>query len=735
MFSKLKNTYISFKTRILMGFISLILMMIVLVNVSLVQFSNAQQATAELNNVAIPHAIASEGMAVDVIQVQQFLTDVSATHDPEGYKDAEAAAIDMYKRIAQFRGYPELTQAQMDELSELETAFNAFYAQGKKMAATYIDHGIEAGNVIMEEFDISADLLTNRMRKFKDTTLTAQINTGNSISASANHATKTMLGVSAGIILASILIAIYLTRYLGQQLGIDPFYAKGIAKEIAKGNFSRQIIVEEGDTSSLLYAMKQMQESINDFVIAQGLMAQKHAEGWISEKIDADKFPGTYGKMAHEINQLVASHIAVKMRVVEVISEYARGNFSVDMDRLPGEKAKITASIDNVKQTLYEISKEIELLAEAGAKGDFSKRADASKFEYMFKDIINDFNILIDTCDTGFSDILSVTEAMAVGDMSKVIDKQYLGTFGQVIQGMNKSSENLKALVKDVKDSTDTINTAAKEIAAGNNDLSHRTEEQAASLEQTAASMKELTTTVQANAENANQANQLAQGASDIAGQGVVVINKVVNTMASINDSSRKIVDIISVIDGIAFQTNILALNAAVEAARAGEQGRGFAVVAGEVRNLAQRSAAAAGEIKGLIGDSVEKVEVGSQLVQQAGHTMEDIVKSIRNVASIMGEITSASTEQSNGIGQVNQAIDQMDDVTQQNAALVEQAAAAAESLEEQARNLSETVAKFKVDAYGNTPIKKPAIQTTSVKAGIKSFEKPQQSATDWEEF
>ena len=298
----------------------------------------------------------------------------------------------------------------------------------------------------------------------------------------------------------------------------------------------------------------------------------------------------------------------------------------------------------------------------------------------------------------GALDMGRVLGALAHGDLTETVTNDYTGPFRQVKVDANAAVHQLNQIMGEISEATESINTAAREIAQGNNDLSQRTEEQASSLEETASSMEELTSTVKQNAENAKQANQLAMSASEVAVKGGHVVGQVVETMSSINDASKKIVDIISVIDGIAFQTNILALNAAVEAARAGEQGRGFAVVASEVRNLAQRSAAAAKEIKTLISNSVEKVDSGTRLVDQAGKTMEEIVGSIKRVTDIMAEITAASQEQSEGIEQVNQAVSQMDEVTQQNAALVEEAAAAAESMQEQAENLARVVGGFRVD-------------------------------------
>ena len=316
-----------------------------------------------------------------------------------------------------------------------------------------------------------------------------------------------------------------------------------------------------------------------------------------------------------------------------------------------------------------------------------------------------------------------VAQRVASGELSSEVVVAGSDETSELLRALRDMNDSLATTVGEVRAGSELITTAAHEIAAGNADLSARTETQASSLEETASSMEELTSTVKQNADNARQANQLAVSASSVAEKGGSVVSQVVSTMGSIKESSSRIVDIIGVIDGIAFQTNILALNAAVEAARAGEQGRGFAVVASEVRNLAQRSAGAAREIKELISDSVDKVDAGSRLVDEAGQTMELVVTSIRQVADIMGEITAATQEQSTGIEEVNQAITQMDEMTQQNAALVEEAAAAAESMQEQAEILARAVSIFKLASDGS---RRPApVATSAPRPAAKAVLKP----------
>jgi methyl-accepting chemotaxis protein len=424
---------------------------------------------------------------------------------------------------------------------------------------------------------------------------------------------------------------------------------------IAKGHIPVKITEQyQGDYNRIINNLNTCIGAVNALVADANELALAAQNGVLSTRADTDKHTGDFRKVIEGLNSTLDAVVKPLTVTSEYLDNIAKGHIPGKItDHYPGDYSQIIDNLNTSIEAVNNLVADTNLLSEAAGEGRITVRADADKHQGDFRKIIEGVN---STLDMVVEPIIAVTEAV------------------------------------------ETITTAANEISSGNADLSARTEQQASSLEETAASMEELASTVKQNAENAKQANQLALTASDVAVKGGAVVNEVVATMSAINESAKKIEDIISVIDGIAFQTNILALNAAVEAARAGEQGRGFAVVAGEVRNLAQRSASAAKEIKELITDSVNKTTEGTRLVENAGNTMEDVVSSVQRVADIISEISAASAEQTTGIDQVNQAVTSMDETTQQNAALVEEAAAAAESLVDQANQLADAISQFKLE-------------------------------------
>ncbi len=546
-------------------------------------------------------------------------------------------------------------------------------------------------------------------------------------------------GLLALLVLAGGAFAWWMARSVTRGLAS----AGKVADAIASGRLDNQIDTSgQDDTSKLLAALGKMQSRLQHSVanfegqIAAIGKAQAVAEFELDGKIITanENFCRMFGYSLDEIagkrhSVFVPTSYAASEEYRAFGEKLRRGEYDagqyqrvgkggrdiwiqasynpiLGLDGKPFKVVEYAADISsevNASLALLKAVDEAKEVLQAAQQGDLSRRIAMEGKGGPIKKLCASANAMLDGIAAAQEreraagdEISRIVAASGKGDFTARIGLDGKeGFFRQLAEGINTMVETMTGAIRQIKESSETISTASHEISAGNTDLSQRTEEQSSSLEQTAASMEELTSTVKQNADNAKQANQLAVTASEVAVKGGDVVSQVVTTMSSISDSSKKIVDIISVIDGIAFQTNILALNAAVEAARAGEQGRGFAVVASEVRNLAQRSAAAAKEIKTLIGDSVEKVKTGSKLVESAGRTMEDIVTSVKRVTDIMSEISAASAEQSSGIEQVNSAIAQMDKVTQQNAALVEEAAAASASMQEQAGNLSRLVSSF----------------------------------------
>ncbi|CAG2089401.1 MCP four helix bundle domain-containing protein [Xanthomonas euroxanthea] len=619
--------------------------------------------------------------------------------DPERYAYFLTRMDDIQGKYAQTQ---KALAAKIDAASPLKAAYtklaeqSASYFQANKTLRTLYKQPDYAAAVLAnkQSGDIRKELFEtiDKMYAEQSTAL------ANMVAASSASFKLT----SAVLLLGTLLMAALSVTFgwlIARSITNPLAKALGAIKAVSRGDLSVQVHKTSNDEiGQMLEATSGMTQMLRRFSDETARMSHLHAAEDITHRMPED-FPGVYGTLAGGINTMIFEHLDAITDAVRILNQYAQGDLTQDARRLPASRAILHEAMDAAKASLLSINTEIKQLAQAAAAGDFSARGDAARFKYDFAVMVADLNSMMEVSDRNLGKLSQLLGAVAEGDLTARMDGQFHGVFARLRDDANATTQRLTDIVGRIKHSTLAINTAAGEIAAGNNDLSQRTEQQAANLEETAASMEELTSTVKQNAEHARQANQLAIGAADVASHGGAVVSQVVDTMSGIQTSSRKIAEIISVIDGIAFQTNILALNAAVEAARAGEQGRGFAVVASEVRTLAQRSAGAAKEIKSLIDDSVSKVAEGSALVNQAGSTMSEIVSSVQRVTDIMSEISAASQEQSAGIEQVNQTVTQMDEATQQNAALVEEATAAARSMEEQAQQLTEAVALFRLSA------------------------------------
>jgi methyl-accepting chemotaxis protein len=566
------------------------------------------------------------------------------------------------------------------------------------------------------------------------------------VSEQARHAGTTLaafLLLTGLTLLATLWLGVLIVRGILLQMGGEPAFAVAVARSIAGGALDKDIPLRSGDGTSLLAAMKHMQQELRERIESERRLAAESRR--IQSALDK---ASTNVMVIDDAGRIIYMNAAVTRLMHDAESDIRRALPGFRADALLGspfaslQPQSATDGHDASLSALTEerieeiqlggrlfrrvtnpvldergerlgsvvewtdrtnevgIERELSAVVEAAVHGDFSGRLDLSGKSGFFRRMSEGLNQLLGIVSSGLGDLARVMNAIAKGDLSQDITAEYEGTFGRLKSDTNATLEQLREVVGRILESSTAINSAAQEISSGNLDLSARTESQAGSLEQTASSMERFNASVQRNAQNAQQANELASTANQRIQRGGETVRSVVGTMDGIQESSRRIADIIGVIDSIAFQTNILALNAAVEAARAGEQGKGFAVVAMEVRQLAQRSAQAAKEIKTLILDSMGKVDGGAKLARQAGVEMDEVVESFHQVAALISEIADASLEQSTGIDQVTRSITQIDSMTQQNAALVEQAAATTESLEDQARELAQAVAIFKLDAH-----------------------------------
>lgn len=570
------------------------------------------------------------------------------------------------------------------------------------------------------------------------------------LNSSATTSLSSTLLISLVGLLISIMLGILIGRNLRQQIGGEPSDIENIANQIADGAF--QLERQSGHASGVYAAIMTMQNKLSTVIGEIQNIVDAARQGDLSKRIDLNDKSGFYKSLGEGVNDLVESSDFIIEDTVRVFSSLSQGDLNQSITRdYQGSfnrlKEDANTTIDKLKQV---IQGDIQQLVDAALNGELNNRIDLSDKQGFFKEMSSGINRLIDSVNKIFEDASSTMQHLAQGNLTNPIKNEYIGQFDELKNNINETISNLESTITSLSESSEIVNSTSREISDGNNNLSARTEHQASALEQTAASMEQLTSTVKNNADNTNQADQLATSAKTTAVKGGEVMQEASKAMEEINQSSQKIAEIIGVIDEIAFQTNLLALNASVEAARAGEQGRGFAVVATEVRNLAGRSATAAKEIKDLINDSVKKVEAGVNLVNQTTRSQSEIVESITRVGSIIAEISAASQEQSEGIEQVNAAVTSMDEVTQQNAALAEQTSAAATALSEQAGEMSQMMDFFTVSnsARSHRPVPVSSTQAKPIKTQadksrpavkVKATPAAQQAVSldedDWEEF
>lgn len=678
----------------------------ILATVSLYQINQVFHAANTGNHIIVPSVISLDKAMASYGRLRTRIYRHIVSEDPAVKAEVDTKLQELIQHVQQaFSEYQALAQTPEDKerLDKELSAFADFLRETEPILTLSRQNQTEAaikmvnGAAYKQLSETVYAQLTDHMDHNKNQAIQA------SLSAEKEEHNALIISAIIFVIIALGLTAlgIAISRSLKKQLGGEPQTVVQITERIAYGDLSSTIILAAEDQNSILASMHKMQQQLKKLMAEIESMISEVAQGHFTYQMDLSNKQGfafEIGQKLNQLNQTLLQQIGGNpLEGVQVASAIAAGNLDVKIPVREGDQSSIMYALSVMSLSLKTILHEVQEMVNHASAGNFSGQMDVTHRQGYALHLGTLLNTLNTTTQAALSDISQLAQTLAQGNLTKQITRHYPGIFGESVNAMNQTASHLRTLIYTLIESINLISAAAMQISAGNQDLSRRTEEQANSLAETAVNMEKLTEGVRQNNHNTTHANQLSQNASQVAAKGGVVVMDSVSTMSEITQSANHITEIISVIDSIAFQTNILSLNAAVEAARAGNAGRGFAVVANEVRSLSLRTKESAKKIKDLIDDSSIHVARGTAQVKKAGATMTDIVQSIDSVTHLIAEINEASNDQRNGIEYVNKAISQMDEVTQQNAALVEQVAAAAESLENQAQQLKQQVRHFKL--------------------------------------